>query len=209
MDIDKPLDEIIDQKRSERRSSRGRGRGRGAARGGGPARGAGAAAASTGPVRNKHTGSAAAAGAAGPAASAPAKPVIPLMADGSKIQVSNLPTDVTDNQIRVSAHCAHEQTCPIHILIERPFNRNCSARQLDQSLEFLSSTTNMASLLELQTSISRDPRMPRMLLTHTTLDLSTAVSPSYVRDCMYPFTENRRILRSFLPSFVYRQANEG
>ncbi|KAK9900635.1 hypothetical protein P389DRAFT_166082 [Cystobasidium minutum MCA 4210] len=100
MDIDKPLDEIIDQKRSERRSSRGRGRGRGAARGGGPARGAGAAAASTGPVRNKHTGSAAAAGAAGPAASAPAKPVIPLMADGSKIQVSNLPTDVTDNQIR-------------------------------------------------------------------------------------------------------------
>lgn len=107
MDIDKPLDEIIDQKRSERKSARGRGsgRGRGAARGGGAVRGAGAApaaAASTGPVRNKHTGGAAAARSAGPAASAPAKPVIPLMADGSKIIVSNLPTDVTENQIRVS-----------------------------------------------------------------------------------------------------------
>lgn len=100
MDIDKPLDEIIDQKRSERRSARGRGRGRGAARGGGAVRSAGAPA-GTGPVRNKHTGGAAAAGAAGPAASAPGKPVIPLMADGSKIIVSNLPTDVTENQIRV------------------------------------------------------------------------------------------------------------
>jgi THO complex subunit 4 len=102
MDIDKPLDEIIDQKRSERRTTRGRGRG--GARGGSAARGAarGGAAASTGPVRNRHTGNAAAAGAAGPAASAPGKPVIPLMADGSKIIVSNLPTDVTENQIRVS-----------------------------------------------------------------------------------------------------------
>lgn len=103
MDIDKPLDEIIDQKRSERRSTRGRGRG--GARGGGAARGAprGGAAASTGPVRNRHVGNAAA--AAGPAASAPGKPVIPLMADGSKIIVSNLPIDVTENQIRVSCTC--------------------------------------------------------------------------------------------------------
>lgn len=114
MDIDKPLDEIIDQKRSERRSTRGRGRGgaRGGAAGRGAARGAGAA--STGPVRNKHTGNAAAAGAAGPAASAPGKPVIPLMADGSKIIVSNLPTDVTENQIRVSEPHRIDYTCLCH-----------------------------------------------------------------------------------------------
>lgn len=101
MDIDKPLDDIIKQRRSARGPARGRGRGgvRGGAAGRGAARG-GAAASSTGPVRNRHTGAAAASGAAGPAASAPGKPVLPLMADGSKIIVSNLPTDVTENQIR-------------------------------------------------------------------------------------------------------------
>lgn len=180
MDIDKPLDEIIDQKRSERRSARGRGRGRGAARGGGAVRGAGAPA-GTGPVRNKHTGGAAAAGAAGPAASAPGKPVIPLMADGSKIIVSNLPTDVTENQIRVRTTLCLLNTCStdrllIIYLLTFTLNRTCSLRLSDQSPEFLSPTTRMASLLEALLSTSRGPPMHRMLSTHTTPDLSTAVS---------------------------------
>jgi len=121
MDIDKPLDAIIDAKRAERRSSRGRGgkgSGRGAARGGGAGRGGQQqqvqvvavqpvnASAGTGPVRNRYSGNIANARNGGGAAAAPAAagskqaPIIPLMADGSKIIVSNLPMDVTENQIR-------------------------------------------------------------------------------------------------------------
>jgi hypothetical protein len=135
MELDKPLDEIIAQERSKRRTSRGRGRG--AARGGSVGRGAarGAGASSTGPIRNKHTGGAAAAAAAGPAASAPGKPIIPLMADGSKIIVSNLPIDVTENQIRVRRNafqCLPLLSCYLVLISASVFYRTFSLRQLDQ-----------------------------------------------------------------------------
>jgi len=112
MDIDRPLEEIIDEKRTERRKSGrgGRGRGqRGAVRGGGAGRGGFnaapaavivpvTAAGSVGPVRNKYSGNIAATqGGAGKAAATAA---LPLMADGAKVIVSNLPTDVTENQVR-------------------------------------------------------------------------------------------------------------
>lgn len=112
MDIDRPLDDIVEEKRAERRkASAGRGGNRGRGRGGrGDAKAAGRAAVASaqasggvGPVRNRYAGNAAAANNAGPAASIPALQVaaVPLMADGSKIIVSNLPQDVTEHQIRV------------------------------------------------------------------------------------------------------------
>lgn len=113
MDIDRPLDEIVAEKRAEQRkssSARGGRGGRGGSRGGssaakaaGRAAIAGKESGSIGPVRNRHSGGFAASNNAGPAAAAgrTAAAAVPLMVDGSKILMSNLPQDVTENQIRV------------------------------------------------------------------------------------------------------------
>lgn len=115
--LDKPLSDIIDEAKAQRRrggaggrgGSRGRGRGgRGGARGGRPEQVTSpttvqvvvAPANGVGPVRNKYSGNIASSNAASKASAATAA-AVPLMADGSKIIVSNLPQDVTENQVRV------------------------------------------------------------------------------------------------------------
>ena len=114
MNVDMTLDELLEVKRAERRkngASRGGARGRGArggARGGGPTRGSQVATTevvvatngAVGPVRNKYSGNIAT-GRAGVQTIASPAAVVPLMADGAKIIVSNLPQDVTENQVRV------------------------------------------------------------------------------------------------------------
>lgn len=143
MDIDRPLEEIIDEKRTERRKSsrggRGRGQRGGAVRGGAAGRGGFNAApavavvpvaanGSVGPVRNKYSGNIAATqGGAGKAAATAA---VPLMADGSKVIVSNLPTDVTENQVRVSS-LAHFSQLHAFRTLTKPcigFRRTCSRK---------------------------------------------------------------------------------
>ncbi|KNZ63861.1 uncharacterized protein VP01_1090g3 [Puccinia sorghi] len=85
MNLDRPLDEIISDKRKQHRRSGG------IARRGGKTNG-------TGPVRNGRAPRAQPAVAPVPATKALQLP--PQMGQGSKIIVSNLPPDVTENQIR-------------------------------------------------------------------------------------------------------------
>ena len=104
----------MSEEREKRKNSSSRGRGRGG-RGGGRGRGGAATRGSqpapiqvvvaspgaVGPVRNKYSGNIAVTNSGGKVGVTPAA-AVPLMADGSKIIVSNLPQDVTENQVRVS-----------------------------------------------------------------------------------------------------------
>ncbi|KAG0144764.1 hypothetical protein CROQUDRAFT_79602 [Cronartium quercuum f. sp. fusiforme G11] len=85
MNLDRPLDDIITEKRKQRR--------------GGVARRGGKATNGTGPVRNARTTARPQPVVVAPPASK-ALQLPPQMGQGSKIIVSNLPTDVTENQIR-------------------------------------------------------------------------------------------------------------
>ncbi|OAV95447.1 hypothetical protein PTTG_04640 [Puccinia triticina 1-1 BBBD Race 1] len=85
MNLDRPLDDIISDKRKQHKRSGG------VARRGGRTNG-------TGPVRNGRTPRAQPAVAPVPVAKSLQLP--PQMGQGSKIIVSNLPPDVTENQIR-------------------------------------------------------------------------------------------------------------
>ncbi|CAH7675500.1 hypothetical protein PPACK8108_LOCUS10519 [Phakopsora pachyrhizi] len=85
MNLDRPLDDIISEKRKQKRT-------------GGVSRRGGKSHSGTGPIRNPR----AARGHATAVAAAPVKSLQlpPQMGQGSKIIVSNLPSDVTENQIR-------------------------------------------------------------------------------------------------------------
>jgi len=94
MNLDRPLDEIISDKRKQHRRSSG------IARRGGKTNG-------TGPVRNGRAPRAQPAVAPVPATKLQ---LPPQMGQGSKIIVSNLPPDVTENQIR-ELFFHHRRSC--------------------------------------------------------------------------------------------------
>jgi hypothetical protein len=115
MQLDQPLDDLVQKARKERSSGQRRGRGRGL----GPRRDS----SNIGPVRNARRGGSGGGGLA-PGLGRPARSSsnLPAQAGEGKIVVSNLPDDVTEAQIRVRKL---ESLSPLPARPSREFREPC------------------------------------------------------------------------------------